>query len=566
MSAITDAKQQILTDLKLAIGEKPSPDELESPRDPSMGDLAYPCFQLAKSTKRDPAELAREIAAKIGPKKFVASAEAVGSYVNFRLNASALAEAVFKEVKKEGENYGSNKSGAGTRVMVEFAQPNTHKQIHVGHLRNFIVGQMAADVLKANGYEVIPVCYINDLGAHVATCLWGLEKFHKGENPDKNQQTKLLGQAYVEATREVEKNKKVKEEISSIFNDLEEGKGQMIDLWKKTREWSLDEMHNVFHELGLDLEKWYFESDLIEETRDIINDLIKKEIAERSQGAWIVNLEDKNLGVNLLVKTDGSLLYNAKDLALAMRKEADYAPARSIYIIDARQALAMKQLFETLRRMGFERELSHLSYEFVTLKSGAMASRKGNIIRYQDFRDHMIDKASEETANRHPDWSVKQIKESAAGIAYAAMRFGMLRQDMDKKIIFDEEEALSFDGFTGPYLLYTYTRLSSILRKAGKLPKEIDTSVLTSPEEHALIMDLANYPQVIFETGSSLKLSAIAHFVFDLCKQFSFFYESIPVIQADEPVRSARLQLVAAVRQVVGNGLKMMGIDPVEEM
>lgn len=566
MSVLSEVKQQILRELKLAIGVSPTHDEIESPRDPSMGDLAFPCFSLAKSMKRNPNELAVEISAKIGPKEFVASVEAAGAYVNFRLNDATLAAAVLEEIQKEGKKYGTNKTGEGTRVMVEYASLNTHKQVHVGHLRNFLVGRMTSDVLKANGYDVIPVAYINDLGANVAKCLWGIKNIFPEEVPEKEERSAFLGKAYKEAIDAVEGKKKAQEEISAISQNLEEGKGEYVDLWKKTREWSLEEMREVYRELGLVFDKWYFESDLIEDTRFIVNDLIKQGIVVSSEGAWIVDLEEEGKGVNLLVKSDGNLLYNAKDLALAKQKEVDYSPARSIYVIDVRQSLAMQQLFLTLQKTGFERELIHLSYEFVTLKEGAMASRKGNIIRYQEFRNAMQMRAREETMARHGDWDEKAIEASSKAIAFAAMKFGMLRQDLEKQIVFDMDEALSFEGFTGPYLLYSYARLSSLLKKAGKQKGKKDVSALKLPEEHALLMALAQYPQVVFETGVSLKLSVIAHYLFDLCKAFSSFYQAVPVLTAEKEELEARLALVEGVKQVLKNGLELMGIESIEEM
>jgi len=267
-----------------------------------------------------------------------------------------------------------------------------------------------------------------------------------------------------------------------------------------------------------------------------------------------------------LVRSDGTLLYNAKDLALAERKEEDFQPDRSVYVVDARQALALQQLFATLKLMGSKKNLSHLSYEFVTLKGGAMASRKGNVVRYEEFRDKMIEMAREETWSRHQDWEDKQLDRVARTIAFAAMKFPMLRQDLDKMIVFDMKEALSFDGFSGPYILYTITRAKSILKKSKTKPK-VAGQPFTEPLERQLFVKLSEYPEVVLGIASTNHISALPQYLFDLAQLFSSYYESVPVLQADsKQVVAARLATVDAVRQVLENGMHLLGIETLDEM
>jgi len=569
MSALSKAKQEIIKALKTALGKEFSPiaNDLEIPPDNAFGDFAYPCFALAKGLKKNPADIARELAAKVEPKGWIRKAEAKGPYVNLFLKSETFGQAVLEDIKNDGEGYGMAKDGRNTRVMVEYANPNTHKEVHVGHIRNFFVGHTAINLLRAAGYEVIPASYINDLGTHVAKCVWGLKKFYGDYDLKEENATSFLGKVYTEATQAEEKDPKVKEEISQVFHELEAGKGESMALWKKTRKWSVNDLKSVFKELGLPIKVWYFESELIKPARRIIKDLEKKGLAVKSQGALIVDLSEEGLGANLLVKSDGMLLYNAKDIPLALRKEEEYHPEKSIYVIDNRQSLAMKQLFATLKRMGFKRDLIHLSYDFVTLKEGAMSSRKGNIIRYETFRDTMVDSARAETKKRHPEWKDKKIEITARAIAFAAIRFGMLRQDPNKKIVFDMAEALSFDGYTGPYILYTYARSRSILKKADQLKPKIEAKKLVLPIENQLLIKLAKYPEVLTTTSQDFKLDRLAEYLFDLAKTFATFYHDVPVTQAeDKETATARLALVEAVGMVLKNGLLMMGIETIEEM
>ncbi len=568
MSTIQEAKQQVLTELKQAVGGgfSPSIDMLEVPPDLSLGDVAFPCFVLAKKLQKNPQEIAVELAAKIGLKKFIGNIKAVGPYVNFSFTTPQFGDQVLEEIHKQADKYGTSDVGNGKRIMVEFANLNTHKDIHIGHLRNLFLGQMLVDVLRANGYDVIPVAYINDLGAHVAKSVWGMMRFHEGEAVQKDKRIDFLREVYVESTEKSEEDPTFKLEISEVFRNLEDQKGKEVAIWKETRKWSIEFLERVYDELGLTIETWYFESQLIDKTKKIIEDLIKQGIVVESQGAWIVNLEDQDLGVNLLVKSDGTLLYNAKDLALAQKKEEDYHPLKSIYVVDARQTHALQQLFATLELMKFERDVQHLSYEFVSLKEGAMASRKGNVIRYEDFRDVLIEEAKKETSTRHTDWKEKQIEEVAQAVAFAGMRFGMLKQDPEKKILFDFEEALSFDGFSGPYLLYTNARIASLLKKAGKLKPARSTKKLVSPIEHRLLVLLSQYPEEVFEIASTFHLSRMAQYLFELAKAFSSYYNDVQILQGEEEEMTQRLALLQAVQQVLQNGLTLMGIEVVQEM
>lgn len=568
MYTIQKAKTEFLQAIKQAAppGCVPSLEDLEVPPDQKMGDLAFPCFDLAKSLKRNPAEIATELVAKIGPKGFIAEARAVGPYVNVAFNTKAFGEAVYAEMKELGDEYGTSDVGQDKRLMVEFANLNSHKDVHIGHLRNLFVGQAAVNLLKATGYDVIPVAYINDLGLHVAKSVWCMKIYHKDEEVKLENRIAFLRDVYVEANKLLEEQPPLVAQVTETFRHLEEQRGDEIALWKETRAWSIDYLKKVYNELDLTIDHWYFESEVIGKTKKIIEGLIKKGIVKESEGAWVVDLKDQDMGVNLLIKSDGTLLYNAKDLALAMKKEEDYHPTRSIYVVDERQSHAIRQLFATLKLMGFERELQHLSYEFVTLESGVMAARKGNVIRYEDLRDELFEEAQRETKSRHEDWGEKKIHNVARAVAFAAMRFSMLKQDTAKKIVFNLKDTVSFEGFTGPYLLYMYARIHSLLKKAGRKKPKATTATLTHPTEHQLIFLLAKYPEVVFDSTQTLQPSMLAQYLFDLAKTFAEFYAHVPVLTREGSELSERLALVRAVGEVLKRGLTLLGIETVDEM
>lgn len=563
------AKKEAFTALRKAIGKgfTLTIDMVVDAPKPELGDLSFPCFTLAKGMGRNPAEIATELAAKIGPTSLLRKITAVGPYVNFFVDPVAYGEAVLSDVLKGKKRYGRGTTGKGKRVLVEFANLNTHKEVHIGHLRNLSIGQAMTNIFAANGYDAIPIAYINDLGNNVARCLWGLSKLHPGEEPKEEERLNFLGKVYTEATQAIGEDETKKAEVSLIQRELEEGKGEWVALWKKTVKWSLDDLKRVYNEYGLALDTIYLEHELIEETHTIVNRLLTDGIARMSEGATIVDLEDQNLGVNLLRKTDGTLLYNAKDIALALHKEADYHADRSMIVVDSRQTLAFKQLSATLKKMGFPREVIHLGYDMVTLPEGAMSSRKGNIIRYNDLRDSMLAALIDSTKLRHPEWKTKKVRTNAMVLVLAAMKFMMLRQDPGKVLVFDTEEAMSTDGFSGPYILYTIARIRSVLAKTSLVPDMSASSQLSHASEIEILKLLAQYPEVILQSGIEARPSVIAQYAFDLSQSFAHYYAEVRILDGgDEKMVRARLALVTAVEQVLKNSMDILNIDVVKEM
>ncbi|NBS68945.1 arginine--tRNA ligase [bacterium] len=540
-------------------------DMLAEPPKPEYGDLSFPCFQLAKGMGRNPVEIATELAAKMGPSELIARIHAVGPYVNFVFNADAFGAATVRDVLSQKSRYGKGGTGKGRKVMVEYANLNTHKEVHVGHLRNLALGQATVEIMRANGYEVIPVAYINDLGNNVARCLWGMTTLYPDVQPE-GDYLNFLGRVYTEATAALEADESKRAEVSEIQRQLENMEGAHVPLWKKTQKWSMDNLREVYAEFGLELAHTYVEHELIDETHNIVKKLLTSGIAKMSEGAAIVDLEKEGLGVNLLRKTDGTLLYNAKDLALAYKKEENYHADRLIIVVDVRQSLAFKQLIATLKRMDFSREIVHLPYEFVTLPEGAMSSRKGNIVRWSDIRDAMLEKLEEAIRSRHADWKEKQVQKTARALLFASIKFGMLKQDPDKVITFSIDDAMATEGFTGPYVMYTIARISSILRKAFVKPAKTITH-LKHPLERELVGKIAKYPEVVLQAGLHLKPSVIAQYAFELAQTYARYYESVRVLADDDHEGTAeRLALCGAIRQTLTNALGLLGIAAIEEM
>lgn len=562
------AKKEAYAALKKALGKTFSvtPDTLVAPPNLEMGDLAFACFQLAKGQGRNPAEIATELAAKMAPSALISKITAQGPYVNFTFNDAAFNSSVLRDVLSKKKRYGVGTTGKGKKVLIEYAQPNTHKEFHVGHIRNAIYGQAIVNIMKANGYTTIAASYIGDIGAHVAKAIWGFKKFFGEQSIAKENRAQVLGEAYTKATQYVDEHPEAKEEIAEVQRLLEAEEEPWLSLWRETREWSLASFREVFTQLAVKPDVWYFESQVEKPGKEMVKKMLVDAIAKKSEGATIVDLEEEKLGVFLVLKSDGSSLYATKDLALAFQKEKDFSPDRQIFVIDVRQSLYMKQLFATLKRMSFRPELLHLGYEMVTLPDGAMSSRKGNIVKYEDLRDTLVEKIAAETKQRHEKWSAKKIAKTAQTIALAGMKFIMLRQDPGKQIVFDMDEALSIDGFTGPYLLYTVARIHSIEARAD-MPPLLLGDQLTHLLEKKMLRIIADYPSVVTKAGATSQISMIAQEAFTLAKTFAEYYHEVRILDDENRERKgARLALLASVRQTITNACELLGIETLKEM
>lgn len=474
-----------------------------------------------------------------------------------------------KEEEKEKEKGREKGKKKEDKIMVEYSQPNTHKAFHIGHLRGTCLGASLVDILRYEGYEVVSANLINDTGSHVAKWLWCYLTYHKGEQPPEKK-SKWLEGIYVEASHRLREHPEYEKEVKEMLQKLEQKDKEIVELWEKTKQWSLGEFYRIYDELQVDFDVYFYDSSLYEEGKEIVSQLLDKGIAEQSEGAIIVDL-DKQLGTDDLYKTyvalrsDGTALYQTKDFALAKRKFEDYGIDRSIYVVGSEQKLHFNQVFKTLELAGFEqaKKCFHLSYELVMLKGGKMSSRLGNIIFYDDLYQQVYQEALKEVEKRE---IVQQNKEETARIiSLGALKFSMLKKDNNKVIAFDPKEAVNFEGQTGAYIQYAHARASRILEKEAPDIEQVTFLQLTK-EEKNLLEQLAAFPDAVEQAAENYKPNILAHYVFDTAKAFNEFYHACPVLQAEPETKNARLALVLATKIVLKKGLELLGIQAPERM
>ncbi len=540
--------------------------------------LALPLFRVAASEARQgkqvnvpkrAQELAEGIKAYLGKlSQGFSHIEAVKGYLNLYFSTAVYARHVVDTVLEEAEDYGRSPN-RGESVMVEYSQPNTHKSFHVGHLRNVILGGSVCRILEFSGYNVIRANYLGDIGLHVVKWMWNYLKNHQGEEPGQNK-THWMNEVYAEADR-LFQDPENEAQVRELYARWNERDPEIVALWQKTRQWSLEGFEQIYDLLGEKFDRIYFESEVEEPGVDMVDRLIEEGIAqdERPEGPVFIDLDavtgmENEYRVLVVLRSDGSSLYATKDLFLAIKKFEEYRLDKSIYVIDVRQSLYMKQIFKTLEILGKEwaGKLHHLAYELVNLPGNVtMASREGTVVLFDDLVSEATRRAKAIVDEKNPELSENVKTDVAEAVALGALKYTMLSRDNTKVVTFDWDAALDFNGQAAPYIQYAHVRAGSILRKAGVvLPEEADFPDNLEKAEVDLIELMTRLPGDVQRASDELRPLNIANLAFNLAKAFNDFYNTCHVLSAPKAVRAYRLRLVAAAQQVIATSLSLLGI------
>lgn len=543
---------------------------LVSPPQFAMGHLAFGCFPLAKALRLGPPVIAQKLAAleELINLPFLAKLEPQGPYLNFKIKTEFLAQEIIAPLL-DG-SYFKRQLTAPSKIMIEYSQPNTHKELHVGHMRNLCLGNAIVRLNRMIGFDVHAVTYPGDVGTHVAKCLWYMLKFTDGKPPKTGHPGAWLGSLYSKAHILLEdqlgspNEEKNRAELTAILKELHDQKGPYFDLWKETREWSIDLMQKAYTWADVSFDEWFWESQMDAPSLEFAKVLYKQGKLELSEGAIGMNLEEDKLGFCMLIKTDGTGLYATKDIMLAKRKFEQHQLNKNIYVVDKRQALHFKQVFKVLEKIGFEKaqDCFHLQYDFVELPDGAMSSRKGNIVALMDLINSMEETIKNEYLSRYKDeWTQEQINQTATMVANGAIKYGMIRMDNNRKIVFDMKDWLKLEGETGPYLQYVHARICSLLEKFDSTDKVTDWSLLSHTAEQELLWFLNQYNSVLLESALQYRPPLMCSYLYDLGKLFNSFYAECSIGKESNPqIKAARLHLTRAVKIVMARGLESLGI------
>jgi arginyl-tRNA synthetase len=561
--------ERIRAALARATGTPPGEIRIEQPRDLSLGDLAFPCFQLAKSLKKAPPAIASELAAKLSKDLPGVAAVASGPYINFKIDRGELAHAVLGEIDERGPAYGHSKIGAGKTVVVDLSSPNIAKPMSVGHLRSTVIGAAIQRLHDALGYTTVGINHIGDWGAQFGKLVAAVDRW--GDTVDlENDPIQALLALYVRFHDEEEKDPTLAEQGRKAFQELESGaEGKVRATWRRLTDLSLREFDKIYQRLGVRFDEIRGEAFYEPYLGPTIERIVAAGITEESQGALIVDLSsiDKNMPPCLLRKSDGTTLYATRDLAAVFHRWDLYGFTRCLYVVGADQRLHFRQLKAVLRRMNlpWEDRIEHVDFGMMRLPEGKMSTRKGRVVFLEDVLDRAVEEASRIIAEKNPDLAgAKQIAEQ---VGVGAVVFNDLKRERIKDVEFVWEEVLSFEGETGPYVQYTHARLASILRKAEEAsgaPPETRWALLE--DAGPVLLALGRFPDVVRTAADRAEPSEVAAWLLATCRELNNWYAAHRVLGQSPELTAARLALVRASKTVIANGLRLLGVAAPEEM
>ena len=562
-----------------------------------QGDIAFPMFSYAKAFRMAPAKIANEVMARLKEKSDLPSGELIvlGPYLNVKLDSGELARKVHEEILSKGDDYGKGNSLAGSRVMIEFSCPNTNKPLHLGHMRNDSLGMAVTALLKSQGATVRKVNLINNRGVHICKSMWAYKTFGGGETPESTGEKgdHFVGRYYVryadyekeciaklleshpdadEKEREALKAQGEAEanaEPQEMLRKWEAGDEETVELWKLMNGWTLQGLEESYRSMGIDFDKYYYESDTYKLGRsEVLKGLEKGVFFRAEDGSVQIDLADIGLDRKVLLRRDGTSIYITQDIGTAVSRHEDWPFDSMIYVVASEQQYHFRVLFHCLKVLGYEwaGELHHLSYGMVNLPSGRMKSREGTVVDADDLLANLSELARQEIVKKEREDALDDVDATSHDIALGALNYYLLQVTPERDMIFNPAESISFNGNTGPYLQYMGARISSMLAKFEDVKADyedvaFDPSLLDGEDEVALIKSLASFPEVVAKAAATYDPSLVCALLYDVAKTFSHYYHDNQILKAGTPeLVVARVELARMVLQVLKNAFAIVGI------
>ena len=552
------------------IDEKELESYIEIPKDTNNGDYAFPCFRLAKELKKAPPMIANDIKNNVKiDEDFIEKVEVVGGYLNFYIRQEQMVKEVLQEIAKQ-EEYGKSEIGKGKNIVIDYSAPNIAKPFHIGHLRSTVIGGALYNIYQYLGYHTIGINHLGDYGTQFGKLIEGYKLWGKEYNVEEdpiNELTKI----YIRINQLCKEDENVLEQCRMNFKLLEDGDSYCTTIWEKFRNLSLKEFQRVYDLLGSKFDSWNGEAFYSDKMPEVIEILEKTGKLVESQGAKIIDLEDKGINTPCIIqKSNGSTTYATRDLAAILYRARTYDFDKALYVVSYEQALHFKQVFEVAKLLGIDEKytngLQHVPFGMVSLPTGKMSTREGNIVKLEELLNEAIARAKEIIEEKNPDLENKD--EVAKKVGVGAVIFNDLSNSRIKDEIFDWNQILNFQGETGPYIQYTYVRTKSVLEKAGYIPKieEITFEKLLDESSKNTIKLLYNFENTLIQVTQKEEPSILSRYLIELAKAFSNFYNENKILTEDRDVQNARIYLTYAVGNVLKTGAKLLGIEMPNKM
>ena len=541
---------------------------IEIPKDSTNGDFSFPCFRLAKELKKAPQVIASEIKEKLELEEsndIIEKIDVIGGYLNFYINKNILIKEVLSEINKEKENYGASDIGKGKNIIVEYSSPNIAKEFHIGHLRTTVIGAAFYNIYKYLGYNTIGINHLGDYGTQFGKMIEGYKRWGEEYNLEENPIEELT-KMYIRINDLCKSDEDVLNACRENFRKLEEGDKECIELWNKFKDLSLKEFYKTYDMLGVKFDSLNGESFYSDKMPEVIEILEKTGKLIESQGAKIVDLEDKGINTPCIIeKTNGSTTYATRDLAAILYRARTYDFDKCIYVVAYEQNLHFKQVFEVAKLLGLDKKytdgLTHIAYGMTRLATGKMSTREGNVIKVNELLEESVKRVLDIINEKTSEMEDKE--ENARKIGIGAVIFNNLCTNLIKDQIFDWNIVLNFNGETGPYIQYIYVRTKSVLEKASYMPnlEDVDFSLLEDEKSFYIIKKIYEFNNILKQVIEKNETSILARYLIELAQGYSNFYNDNKIIVEDKKVQDARLYLTYAVGNVLKIGMKLLGIE-----
>ncbi len=539
-------------------------DWIEVPKNPEMGDYAFPCFRLSKTMRKAPNLIASELKEVLAVPAGFTKCEAVGGYLNFFTDKGAVAGTVLNRVLSEGDGYGSSSEGSGKTVLVEYSSINIAKPFGFHHLPSTAIGNALYRIYKALGYNTVGINHLGDWGTQFGKMITAYKLW--GTKPVDDYSIRELVALYVRFHDEAEKDPSLNDTARAWFKKIEQGDPEAQELWRKMKDATIREVKVTYARMGVDFDSWNGEAFYEDKMPAIIQELRDKGISKVDQGAEIVDLSEWNMPPCIILKSDGSTIYATRDLAAACYRKETYDFDKLLYVVAYQQDLHFRQFFKVLELMGRDwvKNCVHVNFGMVSMEGGAFHTREGKVLYLDDVLDAAVEKTYEIICEKSPDLEDKKSAAEAVGVG--AILWSVLYNNRIKDVSFSWDKVLNFDGETAPYVQYTHARSCSVLRKAGSRPETFDASLLNDAESTALLKAIAAFPEAVRQAAEKYEPYVVSRAIMQIANAFNRFYYEQRIMADDENVRAARLALTDATRQVLKNGLNLLGISAPERM
>ena len=565
-----DFKKIIADDLKKVTNIDTIEEYIEVPTNKEMGDYSLPCFKLAKEMKKAPQMIANEIKENLEiNEELISKVDVVNGYLNFYVNPLAVINTVFEEIDNKKEDYGSSNIGDGKNVVIDYSSPNIAKPFHIGHLRSTVIGNALYKIYKFLGYNTTGINHLGDYGTQFGKLIEGYKRWGEEYNIEENPIDELT-KIYIRINNLCKEDESVLEECRNNFKKLEDGDEYCTEIWQKFRDLSLEEFQKVYDLLDVHFDSLNGEAFYSDKMGEVIDILEKSGKLVESEGARVINLDDKDMPPCIIEKTNGSTTYATRDLAAILYRARTYDFDKAIYVTSYEQILHFKQVFEVAKLLGIDKKytdnLTHVPFGMVLLKTGKMSTREGTIIKLEDLLNEAIERVSKIIEEKNPNLEEKEDVAKKVGIG--AVIFNDLYNSRIKDEIFDWDTMLNFNGETGPYLQYTYVRTNSILSKVGDIPQlsDIDINILNDDASINLTKTLYSFGDAIKQAADKNEPYIIARYLINLAQLFSSFYNENKIINEETSVQAARVYLTYCVNLVLKRGASLLGIQMPERM